>query len=53
MSSPSRDATETLSPLESLRAHARGRILESVARRALWAPVDVGSIPVVLRAPDW
>ena len=53
MSSPSRDAAETLSRLESLRS----RTLADAYRRAwlvwfFWAAVYVGSIPVVLRAPD-
>lgn len=53
MSSSSRDAAETLSRLESLRT----RTLADAYRRAwlvwlFWAAVYVGSIPVVLRAPD-
>jgi hypothetical protein len=53
MSSSPRDAAETLSRLESLRV----RTLADAYRRAwlvwlFWAAVYLGSIPIVLRAPD-
>ena len=53
MSSSPHDAAETLSRLESLRS----RTLADAYRRAwvvwlFWAVVYVGSIPVILRAPD-
>jgi hypothetical protein len=54
MTASSREAAETLRALDTLRL----RTIADASRRAwliwlFWALVYVGSIPVVLRAPDW